>query len=63
MHRAKQESCLAHPVGECRTVEIDALAGVDLGLAIRCCARNYAAEAPVLPEFQAIPGNLRNIIF
>ncbi|ESX09824.1 hypothetical protein X767_32715 [Mesorhizobium sp. LSJC264A00] len=53
----------ADPIGERGAIEIDSLPGVDLRLAIRCCARNYAAEAPVLPEFQAIPSNLRNIIF
>lgn len=34
MHGAKQESRLADPVGKCRTVEVDTLARVDLGLTI-----------------------------
>lgn len=34
MDRPKQEGCLADPVGERRAVEVHALAGIDLGLAV-----------------------------
>lgn len=62
-HGLEMEAGSASPVAQCRTIQLDALASVDFGLPVRCCAGDYVAEAPDLPEFQAPRSNLRNIIF
>jgi hypothetical protein len=35
MNRSQQEGCTPDPIGQCRTVEFDALSSVDLGLPIK----------------------------
>lgn len=42
VQRLQLSRCTADPIGQRRTVNLDALARHDLGLAIKCCARDYA---------------------
>ena len=35
INRAQQEGCSSNPVGQCRAIQVDALAGVNLGLAVQ----------------------------
>jgi len=35
MHRPQQEGRAPHPVGQRRAIQVDALAGVNLGLAVK----------------------------
>jgi hypothetical protein len=34
MNRSQKEGGAAHPIGEGRSIEVDALPGIDLGLAV-----------------------------
>ena len=47
--RTHQPRALTNPAGQGGAVQLDTGAGVDLRLAIRCCAPDYDAETTPLP--------------
>jgi hypothetical protein len=49
MQRRQPPAGAANPVAQGRTIQRQALAREDLGLAIRCCAPDYDAETTPLP--------------
>ena len=50
VHQGTQQvRALANPIGQGGTVQVDAGAGVDFGLTIRCCTADYVAETLAVP--------------
>jgi hypothetical protein len=45
-HRVEQPGGLPNPVAQRRAVKVETFPRIDLALTIRCCAPDYAAEAP-----------------
>src|SRR6266702_1512056 len=64
MHRPQQEGRAPHPVGQRRAIQVDALAGVNLGLAVKREASRAGGSHPdALPEPYVTLSRLRLPVF